>query len=200
MTGVVPAIPGLRGREYLAAGGEAGGSRIADVGLANWPAADSVGMSLIFRGGVIQMSERGVIDVLHVEDDPGYALIVRKSFAQASRNCRFHAVTDGRQALRFLRRAGEHAGAPRPGLIILDLDLPGLHGLEVLAEIKADPDLMIISVVILSSSRNPGDIRRGYELHANAYVVKPEDMDGFDGVIRGIAACFTGLIERPPPG
>jgi CheY-like chemotaxis protein len=159
-----------------------------------------VGMSLIFREGVIQMFERGVIDVLHVEDDPGYALIVRKSFAQASRNSRFHTVTDGRHALRFLRRAGEHVGAPRPGLIILDLDLPGLHGLEVLAEIKADPDLMIIPVVILSSSRNPGDIRRGYELHANAYVVKPADMDGFDDVIRGIASCFTGLIEPPPPG
>ena len=103
-------------------------------------------------------------------------------------------------ALRFLRRAGEHAGAPRPGLIILDLNLPGLHGLEVLAEIKADPDLMVVPVVVLSSSRNPGDIRRSYELHANAYVVKPEDPDGFDDVIRRIDACFIGLIEPPPPG
>ena len=119
------------------------------------------------------MSERGVIDVLHVEGDPGYALIVCEAFARASRNSRFHAVADGRQALRFLRRACEHAGAPRPGLIILDLNLPGLHGLDVLAEIKADPDLMIIPVVILSSSRDPADIRRSYELHANAYMVKP---------------------------
>ncbi len=145
------------------------------------------------------MRERGVIDVLLVEDDPGYALLVSKSFAVASRNSRLHAVTDGRQALRFLRQAGEHAGAPRPGLILLDLSLPGLHGLDVLAEIKADPALMIIPVVIMSSSRHPGDIRRSYELHANAYVVKPADSGDFDDVIRTIGACFLGLIEPPPP-
>jgi CheY-like chemotaxis protein len=142
---------------------------------------------------------RGVIHVLLVEDDPGYALMVSKSFALASTNSRLHVVTDGRQALEFLRQAGEHAGAPRPGLIILDLSLPGLHGLEVLAEIKADPGLMIIPVVILSSSTHPGDIRRSYELHASAYIVKPADPGDFDDVIRTIDGCFLGLIEPPPP-
>src|ERR1700733_5202945 len=139
------------------------------------------------------MSERGIVDVLLVEDDPGDALMVRESFAQASTNNRFHVVSDGAQALQFLRQVGEHARAPRPGLILLDLNLPGLHGLEVLAKIKADADLMIIPVVILSSSRNPDDIRRSYELHANAYIVKPVDFDGFDDTTRRIDACFVGL-------
>ena len=102
-------------REYLAAGGEPGKSPHSDVGLASWPTPDSADVSLIFRGGADRMSERGVIDVLHVEGDPGYALIVCEAFARAKPNSRFHAVADGRQALRFLRRACEHAGEPRPG-------------------------------------------------------------------------------------
>jgi CheY-like chemotaxis protein len=145
------------------------------------------------------MAVRGVVDVLLIEDDPGDALMLRESFALAGRNNRFHMVTDGRQALRFLRQAGEHAGAPRPGLVILDLNLPGLHGLEVLAEIKADPHLMTIPVVILSTSRYLDDIKRSYQLHANAYIVKPADFDGFADVIKAIDACFRGLIEPPPP-
>jgi CheY-like chemotaxis protein len=145
------------------------------------------------------MPERGVVDVLHVEDDPGYALLVRKSLARAGSSSRLHAVTDGRQALRFLRQAGEHATAPRPGLVILDLSLPGLHGLDVLAEIKADPGLLTIPVVILSSSTHPGDITRSYELHANAYIVKPADPDRFDDVIKAIGTCFLSLTGPPPP-
>ena len=145
------------------------------------------------------MPERGVADVLHVEDDPGYALMVRKSLAQAGSRSRLYAVADGRQALRFLRRAGEHASAPRPGLVILDLSLPGLHGLDVLAEIKADPGLLTIPVVILSSSTDRGDITRSYELHANAYFVKPADLSRFDDVIKAVATCFLSLIEPPPP-
>lgn len=74
-----------------------------------------------------------------------------------------------------------------------------MHGLDVLAEIKADPELMIIPVVILSS-RHPDDIRRSYEMHANAYIVKPADFNGFDDMIKRIDACFLGLIEPPPPG
>jgi|SRR5271170_3153783 len=98
------------------------------------------------------------VDVLLVDDDPGDALMVGESFAHNRPNGRFHVVTDRRQALRFLRRTGEFADAPRPGLILLDLNLPGLHDLEVLAEIKTDPALMVIPVVILSSSRHPDDI------------------------------------------
>ena len=138
------------------------------------------------------------VDVLLVEDDPGDALMTRESFAQAGKNNRFHVIPDGHEALRFLRRQGEYARAPRPGLILLDLNLPGLHGQDVLAEIKADPDLKIIPVVILSTSGHPDDIKRSYEMHASAYIVKPADSDGYDAVIKQIDACFLGLIQLPP--
>ncbi|MGH3153981.1 MAG: response regulator [Streptosporangiaceae bacterium] len=137
-------------------------------------------------------------DVLLVEDDAGDALMVREYFAQAGRASRFHVTPDGQQALRFLRQAGEYTDAPRPGLILLDLNLPGLHGLEVLARIKADPGLRIIPVVVLSSSRHPDDIQRSYEMNANAYIVKPADLDGFEDMIRQVDACFLHLIEPPP--
>lgn len=142
--------------------------------------------------------EQGPVDVLLVEDDPGDALMTRESFTQAGKNNRFHRIPDGHEALRFPRRAGEYARAPRPGLILLDLNLPGLHGLDILAQIKADPDLGIIPVVILSSSQDPDDIRRSYEMHASAYIVKPTDLDGFDAMIKQIDACFLGLIRLPP--
>jgi CheY-like chemotaxis protein len=147
------------------------------------------------------MSEDGQdpVDVLLVEDDPGDALMTRESFAQAGKNNRFHVIPDGHEALRFLRRQGEYARAPQPGLILLDLNLPGPHGLDVLAQIKADPDLRIIPVVILSSSQDRDDIRRSYEMHASAYIVKPTDFDGFDDMIKQIGACFLGLIQLPPP-
>jgi CheY-like chemotaxis protein len=146
------------------------------------------------------MSEQALdsVDVLLVDDDPGDALMVRESFAHNRRNGRFHVVTDGSQALRFLRHTGEFADAPRPGLILLDLNLPGLHGLEVLAEIKTNPALMVIPVVILSSSRHPDDVQRSYAMHANAYIVKPADFDGFEDVVKRIDACFLGLIQLPP--
>jgi CheY-like chemotaxis protein len=144
------------------------------------------------------MSGRAGIDVLLVEDDPGDALMVRESFAIAGRDDRFHVVPDGRQALRFLRRAGERADAPRPGLVLLDLKLPERHGLDVLAEIKADSGLRSIPVVILSSSMDPGDIRRSYETHADAYIAKPVDFNGFEDMIRRIDACLTGLTAAPP--
>jgi CheY-like chemotaxis protein len=143
------------------------------------------------------MPAQDAVDVLLIEDDPGDALMVQESFEHTNQNSRFHVVTDGRQALRFLRRTDEFDGAPRPGLVLLDLNLPGLHGLEVLAAIKSDPDLMSIPVVVLSSSRHPDDIQRSYARHANAYIVKPLDFDGFSGVIQAIDTCFLGLIETP---
>lgn len=138
-----------------------------------------------------------VVDVLLVEDDPGDALMARETFALANENSRFHVVPDGERAMRFLRRTDEFADAPVPRLVLLDLNLPGLHGLEVLAQIKADAKLMIIPVIVLSSSRHPDDIRRSYAAHANAYIVKPLDFDGFADIIRKIDACFIGLIQPP---
>ena len=139
------------------------------------------------------------VHVLMVEDDPGDALMVRESFMQAGKNSRFHVVPDGDEALRFLRRAGDYGDAPRPGLVLLDLNLPRLGGLDVLAQVKADPDLRIIPVIVLSSSRDPADIKRSYELHANAYIVKPRDFDGFTAMIRQVDECYLGLVA-PPPG
>jgi len=140
----------------------------------------------------------GPVHVLMIEDDPGDALMVRESFAQAGKNSRFHVVPDGDEALRFLRRAGEYSDAPRPGLVLLDLNLPRMGGLEVLAQIKADPDLRIIPVIVLSCSRDQADISRSYELHASAYIVKPRDFDGFTAMIKQVDECFLGPVTPPP--
>jgi CheY-like chemotaxis protein len=124
----------------------------------------------------------GPVHVLMVEDDPGDALMVREAFAQAGKNSRFQVVPDGDEALRFLRRSGEYADAPRTGLILLDLNLPQRHGLEMLAQIKADPDLQIIPVIVLSSSQDPVGIRASYQLRATAAGDRPGwDLAGAPG-------------------
>jgi CheY-like chemotaxis protein len=142
-----------------------------------------------------------IADILLVDDDPGDVLLIKEAFlhgnAGSSRRC--HVTDHAAAALNFVHRAGEHTDAPRPRLILLDLNLAGTHGLEVLAQIKADRDLLTIPVVILSSSRHPADIERSYALHANAYVVKPVDLDAFASVIGAIDACFVRISE-PPPG
>src|SRR6201985_114131 len=108
-----------------------------------------------------------------------------------------HVVGDGEQALRFLRRTGEFTGAPRPGLILLDLNLPRRNGLEVLAELKADPDLLTIPVVIFSTSRAETDIAASYQLHANAYITKPVSLDLFTEAIRQVDDFFLTLVKLP---
>jgi CheY-like chemotaxis protein len=106
-------------------------------------------------------------------------------------------VTDGEQALQFVRQQGEYAGAPRPGLIMLDLNLPRRDGLEVLSELKADPELRLIPVVILTTSQAEEDIIRSYALHANAYVTKPVDFERFIEVIRQIDNFFITVVKLP---
>jgi CheY-like chemotaxis protein len=135
--------------------------------------------------------------VLLVEDDPGEAMMIREAFEESKQLGELYAVGDGEQALNYLRRTAGFTNAPRPGLILLDLSLPGRDGLEILAEMKADPDLLTIPVVVLTSSRSPNDILRCYSLHANAYVTKPKDFHGLSETIRQIAACFLDLIELP---
>jgi len=128
------------------------------------------------------MTERGEcqpVHVLLVEDDPGDVLMTKEAFEHYKLRNVLHAVTDGEQALHFLRRTGGYADAPRPGLILLDLNLPRLDGLEVLAELKADPALKVIPVVILTTSQAQQDVLRSYVLHANAYVSKPVDFETF---------------------
>ncbi len=137
------------------------------------------------------------VDVLLVEDDEGDVFMTREAFEFHKINNPLHVVTDGEQALQFVRGTGPFAGAPRPGLILLDVNLPRLSGLEVLAELKRDPELLRIPVVMLTTSRAEEDILRSYELHANAYVSKPVDFEQFVSAIQQIDEFFLTLVELP---
>ena len=137
------------------------------------------------------------MDVLLVEDDPGDILMTREAFQHHKIQNKLHVVTDGEQALQFLRQTGEYAKAPRPGLVLLDLNLPRRSGHEVLAELKEDPQLRVIPVVILTTSQAEEDILRSYSLHANAYVSKPVDFERFMDVIRQIDSFFVTVVKLP---
>ena len=137
------------------------------------------------------------VDVLLVEDDPGDVLMTREAFEFYKIRNPLHVVSDGEQALHFLRRDGAFADAPRPGLILLDVNLPRVSGLEVLAELKKDPELLHIPVVMLTTSQADEDILRSYQLHANAYVSKPVDFEQFIAAIRQIDDFFMTLVKLP---
>jgi CheY-like chemotaxis protein len=139
----------------------------------------------------------GTAEILLVEDDPGDVLLTSEAFAQHHLDVQLHVVGDGEEATRFLRRAGDFAGAPRPALVLLDLNLPRRSGLEVLADLKADPDLRTIPVVVLTTSQAQQDILRSYQLHTNAYVVKPIDADQFSAAIGQIDDLFLTLAAQP---
>nr|WP_156756007.1 response regulator [Actinokineospora pegani] len=138
-----------------------------------------------------------IIDVLLVEDDDGDVLMTREAFEHYKIRNTLHVVRDGEQAVRFLRRDDEYADAPRPDLILLDLNLPRFDGRQVLAEIKADSTLRSIPVVVLTTSEAEEDILRSYELHANAYVTKPVDFDRFIEVIQKIDEFFVTVVKLP---
>ncbi len=140
----------------------------------------------------------GVVDVLLVEDDPGDILMTREAFQHYKIRNQLHVVTDGEQALDYLHQTGDYAGAPRPGLVLLDLNLPRRDGLEVLADLKQDPVLRVIPVVILTTSQAEEDILRSYSLHANAYISKPVDFERFIDVIRQIDNFFITVVKLPP--
>ncbi|WP_027346046.1 response regulator [Hamadaea tsunoensis] len=138
-----------------------------------------------------------IIDVLLVEDDPGDVLMTREAFEHHKLGNSLHVVDDGVEALAFLRREGQYAGAPRPGLILLDLNLPRMDGREVLAEIKSDENLMDIPIVVLTTSSADEDIVRSYKLHANAYVTKPVTFNRFVEVVRQIDQFFVTVVTLP---
>ncbi|XVV01298.1 response regulator [Actinosynnema sp. CA-248983] len=138
-----------------------------------------------------------VVDVLLVEDDPGDALMTQEAFEHHKIRNQLHVVRDGVEALEFLRREGTYADAPRPGLILLDLNLPKMDGREVLAQVKADESLRTIPVVVLTTSEAEEDILRSYDLHANAYVTKPVDFDRFIEVVRQIDDFFVTVVKLP---
>jgi CheY-like chemotaxis protein len=143
------------------------------------------------------ISVLGTADVLLVEDDPGDVLLTTDTFEDCHLGLNLHVAGDGEEAMRFLRGDGEFAGRPRPALVLLDLNLPRRGGLEVLADLKADPDLRSIPVVVLTTSQAEADILRSYELHANAYVIKPIDAAKFADAIKQIDEFFLTLTERP---
>jgi len=138
-----------------------------------------------------------LIEVLLVEDDPGDVLMTQEAFADNKVKNNLTVVSDGVEALAYLRRAGTWANAPRPDLILLDLNLPRKDGREVLAEIKADPDLRVIPVVVLTTSGAHDDVVGSYRLHANAYVTKPVDFEQFITVVRQIDDFFIGVVQLP---
>jgi CheY-like chemotaxis protein len=138
-----------------------------------------------------------LIDVLLVEDDPGDVLMTQEAFEHHKIANQLHTVADGIQATQFLRREGPYANAPRPGLILLDLNLPRKDGREVLADIKSDPELCHIPIVVLTTSAADEDILRSYKLHANAYVTKPVDFTRFMEVIRQIDRFFVSIVSLP---
>jgi CheY-like chemotaxis protein len=138
-----------------------------------------------------------VVDVLLVEDDDGDVLMTREAFEHNKIRNKLHVVRDGEEALQFLRREGSYADAPRPGLILLDLNLPRRDGRQVLAELKEDAELRVIPVVVLTTSEAEEDIVRSYSLHANAYVSKPVDFDRFIEVIRQIDDFFVTVVKLP---
>jgi CheY-like chemotaxis protein len=137
------------------------------------------------------------IDVLLVDDDPGDTLMIREAFEHNKVRNELASVADGVQAMQYLRREGEYANAPRPDLILLDLNLPRKDGREVLAEIKSDPQLSTIPVVVLTTSHAEEDVLKSYQLHANAYVTKPVDFERFIAVVRQIDEFFVTVVKLP---
>ena len=148
------------------------------------------------------MNKAEPFEILLIDDNPGDARLIQESLRDAATPNRLSVVEDGMQALAFLRRApaGHYAAAPRPGLILLDLNLPKKNGREVLAEIKQDPHLRRIPVVVLSSSQDEHDIAYCYDLHANAYIVKPVDVNQFFQVIRSLVEFWFEAASLPPGG
>ncbi|MEJ2345904.1 MAG: response regulator [Gammaproteobacteria bacterium] len=144
------------------------------------------------------MSEdRGAIDILLVEDNPGDVRLTQEALKEAKVSNRLYVVEDGVAAMEFLRKEGSYASAPRPDLILLDLNLPRKDGREVLEEIKQDPSLMRIPVVVLTTSRAEEDILRTYDLHANCYVTKPVDLDQFITIVKSIEDFWLTIVRLP---
>ncbi|MGC4896613.1 response regulator [Micromonospora sp. DT31] len=140
------------------------------------------------------------IEVLLVEDDPGDVLMTQEAFEEHKLRNRLTVVSDGAEALAYLRREGRYADAVTPDLVLLDLNLPRRDGRAVLEEIKKDPLLCRIPVVVLTTSQADEDILRSYQLHANAYVTKPVDFERFISVVRQIDEFFVSVVKLPPRG
>jgi two-component system, chemotaxis family, response regulator Rcp1 len=137
------------------------------------------------------------IEILLVEDSPGDVRLTREAFKDAKVLVNLHVASDGAEAMAFLGREGKHANEPRPDLILLDLNLPKKDGRAVLAEIKGNPSLQTIPVVILTTSDSEADILKSYLLHANCYITKPVNLDGFLRVVKSIDDFWLSVVSLP---
>jgi len=148
------------------------------------------------------MSERDKeappVEILLVEDNPGDVRLTQEALKEGKVYNNLHWARDGVEALEFLRREGKHAGAPRPDIILLDLNLPKKDGREVLAVVKRDADLKQIPVVVLTTSKAEEDVLKSYELHANCYVTKPVDLEKFIQVVQSIDRFWLTVVTLPP--
>jgi two-component system, chemotaxis family, response regulator Rcp1 len=136
-------------------------------------------------------------EILLVEDSPGDVRLTREALKDAKVYINLHVASDGIEAMAFLNREGEYADAPRPDLILLDLNLPRKDGRQVLEEIKESPSLKRIPVVILTTSSADEDVMRSYQFHANCYISKPVDLDGFLKVVRSIDNFWLSIVKLP---
>ncbi len=141
---------------------------------------------------------RKPIEILLAEDNPGDVRLTQEALKEGKILVNLSVVTNGEETLAFLRRQGEYADAPRPDLILLDLNMPRKSGQEVLAEVKSDEHLRRIPVVILTASQAEQDIIRGYDLHANSYVTKPVDLEQFISVVQSIEEFWFMVVKLPP--
>jgi CheY-like chemotaxis protein len=137
------------------------------------------------------------VEILMVEDSPTDVLITREAIEQAKLVNTLHVVEDGEEAMQFLRRRGEHHDAPRPDLVLLDWNLPRKTGREVLEEVKADAELKIIPVVVLTSSRAERDVQKAYGLHANCYITKPGDFSSFVDLVSSLNQFWFHVVTLP---
>ena len=137
------------------------------------------------------------IEVLIVEDSPGDARLLQEAFRSLDNLIHLHLAEDGVAAMAFLKREGVHSQSPRPDLIILDLNLPKMNGREVLTLIKADDNLKIVPIIILSSSEADADVSLSYQLHANCFLKKPTQWDAFDAIVRNIGAFWLAKTRLP---
>jgi chemotaxis family two-component system response regulator Rcp1 len=142
--------------------------------------------------------ENRPMEVLLVEDSPGDVRLTQEAFRDANTSIRLHVAPDGVEAMAFLRREGIHADAPRPDIILLDLNLPKMDGREVLAHIKEDASLKTIPTVILTTSESEADIVKSYQLHANCYLSKPVQLDSFEGLVKSINGFWLTDVKLPP--
>jgi two-component system, chemotaxis family, response regulator Rcp1 len=142
-------------------------------------------------------TQNGAIEVLLVEDSPGDVRLTREALKDAKVHISLHVATDGIEAMAYLERTGSHVNAPRPDLILLDLNLPKKDGREVLKEVKESSSLRTIPVVILTTSSSDADVLQSYQLHANCYISKPVDLEGFLKVVQSIDNFWLSVVKLP---